>query len=87
MGRRGLYYDDFQRYARHDFYDPMCHLPAPRETDEERATRKARERQAYKERYGGRDDRHDSYQRDDESHKRKSHDDKGKSHIAEDSSK
>ena len=74
-------------YGKRDYYyDPRRHISARRETDEERAARKARERQSYEERYGRQDDRHDSSQRDDDSHKRKSHDDRGKSHITEDPS-
>ena len=87
MGRSGTYYDDFQRYGRRGSYDPKRYLPASWETDEERAARKAREKRAYEEHYGRRDERHDSSQREDDSPKRKSRDDKGKSHVTEDPSK
>ena len=89
MGRSGSYYDDFQRYGRRSQYDFRRYLPIHRETDEERAARKAQERRAQEERYERKEkeERHDSSQRGDDSHKRKSHDDRGKSHIVEDPSK
>ena len=89
MGRSGSYYDDFQRYGRRSQYDYRRYLPVHRETDEERAARKAQERRAQEEHYERkeREEHHDSSQRGDDSHKRKSHDDRGKSHIVEDPSK
>ena len=89
MGRSSSYYDDFQRYGRRSQYDYRRYLPSYRESDEERAARKAQEKRAQEERYERREreERHDSSQRGDDSHKRKSHDDRGKSHMVEDSSK
>ena len=87
MRRSGSYYDDFKQYGKRGQYDYRRYLPTYRETDEERAARKAQERRSYEERYGRGDERYDSSHREGDSHKRKSHDDRGKSHMADDPSK
>ena len=89
MGRSGSgsYYKDFQRYGGRGNYDYRRYLTGPRETDEQRAARKARERREYEERHERVDVRHESSSRGDDSHKRKTHDGRGKSHIVEDPSK
>ena len=87
MGRSGSYYDDFQRYGRRSQYDYRRYLPSYRESDEERAIRKADERRAYEERRRREQERHDLPHRDDDTQKRKSHDERGTSHIDDSSSK
>jgi hypothetical protein len=89
MTRGGSYYQDFQRYGGRGQYNYGRYFSSYRESDEERAARKARERRDAEERRDRRDrDEHrDSPQRGDDSHKRKSHDDRGKGHVVEDSSK
>ena len=87
MRRGSSYYDDFKRYGKRSQYGYQSYPPVHRETDEERAARKARERRDYEERFGRPDSRHDSSHRESDSLKRKSHDDRGKSHTTDDSSK
>src|SRR5574338_995419 len=95
MGRSGSYFNKFQRYGSREAYDFRSYIGAMKETDEERAARKAHERRAHEERhrredeehYGSRDERRDSSRKSDDPYKRKSYDDKGKSHISDDSSK
>jgi len=88
MGRSGSgsYYKDFRRYGGRGSYDYKQYYTDSRETNEQRAARKAEERRRYEERHEGAGTRHESFPRDDDSHKRKTHDDRGKSHI-EDSRK
>ena len=87
MGRSGSYYDDFQRYGRRSQYDYRRYLPSYRESDEERAIRKADERRAYEERHRREQERHDPPHRDDDIQKRKTHDERGKGHMDDSSSK
>ena len=88
MGRTGSYYDSFQRHGGRGSYDFRRYLGDQRETDEERAQRKAQEKWDYEQRQRRRDaDRYDSSYRSYDSHKRKSYDDKGKTHITDESSK
>src|SRR5574338_131872 len=95
MGRSGSYYNKFQRYGSREAYDFRSYISAVKETDEERAARKAHERRAHEERrrredeeyYGRRDEQRDPSRRSDDPYKRKSYDDKGKSHTSDDSSK
>lgn len=89
MTRGGSYYQDFQRYGGRGQYDYRRYFPSYRESDEERAARKAHERRTEEERRERREreERHDSWQRGDDSHKRKTHDDRGKGHMGEDLSK
>ena len=87
MGRSDSYYDDFQRYGRRSQYDYRRYLPSYRESDEERAIRKADERRAYEERHRREQERHDPPHRDDDTQNRKTHDERGKGHMEDSSSK
>ena len=62
MTRGRSYYQDFQRYGGRGQYDYRRYFPSYRESDEERAARKARERRDAEERHDrrDRDEHHDS---------------------------